>query len=117
MDEFAKLTQIFQTLSEYNRLNILKTIGDKECPVGEVVKATKLSQPLVSHHLKVLKENDFLDTKRTGPFIYYFVKDHKILQALDLFMDIFKNTEFTPRSEFRFCSPKMMHNYKHKHRR
>lgn len=77
MNELKKLQQVFQTLSDYNRLVMVKSIGDKECPVGELVKKTKLSQPLVSHHLKVLKDNGVLDTKRNGPFIYYYLRDVK----------------------------------------
>src|SRR4030066_250687 len=57
MDELKKLQSIFQTLSDYNRLGILKSICDKECSVGEIVKITNLSQPLISHNLRIIKEN------------------------------------------------------------
>jgi DNA-binding transcriptional ArsR family regulator len=64
MTEIKKLQAIFQTLSDYNRLSIVKALCDKECSVGEIVFSAGLSQPLVSHHLRVFKENDFLVTKR-----------------------------------------------------
>jgi len=103
MNELKKLQVIFQTLSDYNRLSILKSICDKECSVGEVVKTTNLSQPLISHHLRVLKENDFLDTKRKGPFIYYYLKNQKILYAINLFLEIFEKSEVKGSSDFKFC--------------
>ena len=52
MDDLGKLQLIFQTLSDYNRLGMIKFICEKERSVGEIVKETKLSQPLVSHHLR-----------------------------------------------------------------
>jgi DNA-binding transcriptional ArsR family regulator len=112
MTELKKLQAVFQTLSDYNRLNIIKSISDKECAVGELVKATGLSQPLVSHHLRTLKENGFLETKRKGPFIYYYLKDLKILYTIDMFIDIFKDTDVKPfQVMFRFCSERIMKKY------
>jgi len=104
MDDLKKLQLIFLTLSDYNRLGILKYIGDKECSVGEIVKTTKLSQPLVSHHLKVLKENGILETKRAGPFIFYFMRDKKILHAINLFSELIQNSEIHYKSSSKFCS-------------
>jgi DNA-binding transcriptional ArsR family regulator len=114
MDELKKLQLIFQTLSDYNRLVIIQTICDKECPVGEMVKVTKLSQPLVSHHLKVLKENGILDTKRVGPIIYYYLKDIKILYAINLFIELFKDAEIQQNTGYKFCPDWIINNFKSK---
>ncbi|QQS52709.1 MAG: helix-turn-helix transcriptional regulator [Bacteroidota bacterium] len=111
MDELKKLQLIFQTLSDYNRLGILKSIADKECAVGEIVKATNLSQPLVSHHLKILKENGILETKRNGPFIFYYLRDNKILYAINLFLELFENSEIKQNPGYRFCPDWIIHKY------
>lgn len=103
MDNLKKLQQVFQTLSDYNRLVMIKSISDKECSVGELVKVTNLSQPLVSHHLRVMKDNGILETKRNGPFIYYYLRDVKLLYAVNLFIEIFENTEIAQNAEMKFC--------------
>jgi DNA-binding transcriptional ArsR family regulator len=103
MDKLKKIQQVFQTLSDYNRLVMIQAISDRECSVGELVKVTKLSQPLVSHHLRVLKDNGILETKRKGPFIYYYLRDVKILYTINLFIEIFENSEIIQNSDFRFC--------------
>jgi len=108
MEEIKKLQLIFQTLSDFNRLWIIRFICEKESSVGEIVKATKLSQPLVSHHLRVLKENGILETKRNGPFIYYFIRDKKILDAINLFLELFKNSEIKYNPGPKFCSDWIM---------
>lgn len=104
MDDLRKLQLIFQTLSDYNRLVMIKFICEKERSVGEIVKEAKLSQPLVSHHLRVLKENGILETKRNGPFIFYFIRDRKILDAIILFSDIFKDSDIKDNTSSKFCS-------------
>jgi DNA-binding transcriptional ArsR family regulator len=114
MDDLKKLQLIFQTLSDYNRLGIIRFICEKERSVGEIVKTTKLSQPLVSHHLRVLKENGILETKRNGPFIFYYVRDKKILDAINLFIELFKNSDIKDKTSSKFCSGWINSNYNNK---
>jgi|WetSurMetagenome_2_1015567.scaffolds.fasta_scaffold77766_3 DNA-binding transcriptional ArsR family regulator len=77
------LQRIFQTLSDTNRLKIIKFVNDGECSVSQIVEEMKLSQPLVSHHLRTLRECQILETTRNGPFIYYRLKDKKLLNIFD----------------------------------
>ena len=114
MDDLKKLQLIFQTLSDYNRLGIIKFICERESSVGEIVKATKLSQPLISHHLRVLKENGILETKRKGPFIFYYIRDKKIFDAINLFLELFKNSDIEEKTSSKFCSGWISSNYYNK---
>ncbi len=84
----GKLQLIFQTLSDSSRLKILKYISDKECSVTQIVEGTKLSQPLVSHHLRTLRERQILETCREGPFIYYRIKDKRLLEIFDMILEV-----------------------------
>ena len=114
MDDLKKLQLIFQTLSDYNRLGMIQFICEKERSVGEIVKATKLSQPLVSHHLRILKENGILETKRNGPFIFYYIRDKKILDAINLFLELFKNSDIKDKTSSKFCSGWIISNQNNK---
>jgi DNA-binding transcriptional ArsR family regulator len=111
MSNLKRLQLIFQTLSDYNRLGMIQFICEKERSVGEIVKETKLSQPLVSHHLRVLKDNGILETKRNGPFIFYYIRDKKILDAIDLFLEIFKDLDIKNNASAKFCSGWIIGNY------
>jgi DNA-binding transcriptional ArsR family regulator len=106
MDDALQLELIFQTLGELHRLKIIKFIGEKKCSVSEIVAETGLSQPLVSHHLRILRENTILETERQGPFIYYKLRDTRLLGAIGIFLDIARSIDdrkirdrmfFTPR--------------------
>jgi DNA-binding transcriptional ArsR family regulator len=88
MDEALKIQIYFQILGDSSRLRIIKRIGDNKCSVSEIVESTKLSQPLVSHHLRVLRENQILETERKGAFIFYKLKDKRLLSALGIFQEI-----------------------------
>ncbi len=104
MNDLKKLQLIFQTLSDFNRLAMIQFICGKERSVGEIVKETNLSQPLVSHHLRVLKESGILETKRNGPFIFYFIRDKRILDAINLILEIFKDSDIKDNAGAKFCS-------------
>ena len=102
MDNAQKLQLIFQTLGDANRLRIIQFIGERECTVSEIVQAFNLSQPLVSHHLRVLRENQVLNSERKGPFVIYKLRDQKLLEALNLFLSIFHDFNGTDKKEDMF---------------
>ena len=106
MDAAQKLQSCFQILADANRLRIIKFIGEKEHSVSDIVKATGLSQPLVSHHLRTLRNGQLLETKRQGAFVYYKLKDKKLLDALGLFAEIANSiSEVKMAKPFFSCPP------------
>lgn len=81
-DEADRLAVIFRVLGESARLQLLSLIAAQ--PSGEVcacelVETLGLSQPTVSHHLKVMYEAGLLSKERRGTWIYYrIVPEHFI---------------------------------------
>ena|SRR5436189_4184396 len=53
-------------------LDVLKRHAGEVC-VCELVPLFDLSQPTVSHHLKVLREAGIVDSERRGLWAYYYV--------------------------------------------
>ncbi len=105
MDDAQQLQLLFHTLGDANRLKIIKFIGKEERSVSEIVESIGLSQPLVSHHLRILREREILETKRNGPFIYYKLKNEKLLGALGLFLEIASTVKSRTPFEPMFCCP------------
>ncbi|PSB48629.1 transcriptional regulator [Cyanosarcina cf. burmensis CCALA 770] len=70
----AQLAAMFRVLGEPARLQILSIIASHpngEVCVCELTEPLGLSQPTVSHHLKVLYETGLLQKERRGNWIYY----------------------------------------------
>jgi ArsR family transcriptional regulator, arsenate/arsenite/antimonite-responsive transcriptional repressor len=72
--EAAGVASLFRVLGEPARLQLLSLIAAQ--PSGEVcacelVEALRLSQPTVSHHLKMMYEVGLLAKERRGTWIYY----------------------------------------------
>jgi DNA-binding transcriptional ArsR family regulator len=88
MNDMMPLSDILQVLSDANRLNIIAFIGTGEYSVSQIIGHVALSQPLVSHHLRALRENRILETNRKGPFVYYKLTNVKLLEFLGLLEEI-----------------------------
>lgn len=69
-------------LSDENRIRILLFLNNGKESVSRIVEELKLSQPLVSHHLKELKRSLLVTVERNGPFIFYELADQRIITVL-----------------------------------
>ncbi|MBU4437962.1 MAG: metalloregulator ArsR/SmtB family transcription factor [Firmicutes bacterium] len=105
MEEVERLQHYFQVLSDVNRLRIIKFIDKEKRSVSEIVKNSSMSQPLVSHHLKVLKNSHLVETQREGPFVFYQLTNPKILDILGLFEEMLPNENLVSDFSPMFCCP------------
>ncbi len=73
--EAERLALVAKALGDPVRLqlvDVLRKHAGKVC-VCELVPLFDLSQPTVSHHLKVLRESGIVGSERQGLWAYYFV--------------------------------------------
>jgi len=72
-DEAAEaLASRFRALADPTRVAIVNLLaGAEEVCVCELVAEFDLSQPTVSHHLKVLREAGLVESRRRGTWVYY----------------------------------------------
>lgn len=70
----AGLAQVFKALGDPVRLRLVSLIGAHqggEVCVCDLTTAFDLTQPTISHHLKVLREAGIIDSERRGTWVYY----------------------------------------------
>ena len=80
IDTVAKLLRV---LSDPTRLRIVQALTMECESVNRIVEITGLSQPLVSHHLRVLRENGLARPERRGPYTYYCLSDIAVWKAIE----------------------------------
>lgn len=74
-EQAARMAAVAKALGDPVRLqlvDVLRKHAGKVC-VCELVPLFDLSQPTVSHHLKVLREAGIVGAERQGLWAYYFV--------------------------------------------
>jgi len=84
----AEITQLHAEicagLADPNRILLLYALSQSPRNVTELCTELEMSQPLVSRHLKVLRERGMVTTERRGTVVVYTLADNRLIQALDL---------------------------------
>ncbi len=72
-DDAEQLAAWFGVLADPTRLRLLSLIAaaGEACAACELVEPLGVSQPTVSHHLKVLREAGLVESRKQGRWVYY----------------------------------------------
>ena len=73
--EFAK------ALSDDTRQKIMMLCCCQELSVNDIVAASDVAQPTVSHHLKILRNAGLVSTKRRGKQVLYTLNQERLATA------------------------------------
>lgn len=84
----AEVTQLHAEicagLADPTRILILYALSQGSRNVTELCNELKMPQPLISRHLKILRERGMVTTERHGTVIIYSLGDTRLVEALDL---------------------------------
>jgi len=83
-----EIAPILKALSDENRLTLLLAIADKDSTVTELADVSGLSQPLVSHHLKSLRETGLVTATAVGRTNVYSLCCDAIADPIALLSDL-----------------------------
>ena len=84
--------EICAGLADPTRILILYELSGNARNVTELAEVLNLSQPMVSRHLKVLRDRGMVIATRIGPAVEYKVSDPRLVQALDLLRAVLRDT-------------------------
>lgn len=82
VEECRRVAEIFKQISDGTRLRILWLLCHCEECVGNISAAMEMSDPAVSHHLKVLKNAGLIVSRRDGKEIYYTLADTLVAEHI-----------------------------------
>jgi ArsR family transcriptional regulator len=67
-----QLAATFKALADPTRVSIINRLaGGDACCVCDLTDVFELSQPTVSHHLRILREAGLVQAERRGTWAYY----------------------------------------------
>jgi len=70
-----KSAELFKIFAEEIRLKIISRLIEREKHVNEISKEIDIVQPLVSHHLRILKEKNIVKAARKGNKVIYSLNE------------------------------------------
>jgi ArsR family transcriptional regulator, arsenate/arsenite/antimonite-responsive transcriptional repressor len=87
----AQVAPLLKALADPVRLRLMSMVlsheGGEAC-VCDLTPAFDLSQPTISHHLKVLHESGLLNREKRGVWVYYQARPEAMDAMLNLFASV-----------------------------
>ena len=93
MQDYGAASELLKVLSAPARLAIVIELAAQPCLVHELVERLEMSQPLVSQHLRVLRDARLVGVERRGREAVYALVDQQVAQ---LVADAIRQTVATP---------------------
>ncbi|VAW31857.1 hypothetical protein MNBD_CPR01-23 [hydrothermal vent metagenome] len=84
----SNTVKFLKAVSDENRLKIICFLNAGERCVCEIVDFLGLSQNLVSHHLKVLRKQNVLKTRKDGAKVFYSIYDEQVRDNIKFFSSL-----------------------------
>ena len=66
-----KISELCKALGDPNRLKIIKLLTDGEQCACKLLEACQITQPTLSHHMKVLEDNGLVIVDKKANWHYY----------------------------------------------
>jgi ArsR family transcriptional regulator len=76
--KLRRTAEMFKAVSDPTRLKIINALILSEMCVCDIAALMDMSQPAVSHHLKVLRQLHLVKYRRDGKVVYYELDDEHV---------------------------------------
>lgn len=71
--EYRKVAEMFKAFSDENRIHILKMLSTGEKCACKLLEELNISQPTLSHHMKILCDAGIVTGRREGKWMHYAI--------------------------------------------
>ena len=74
----------FKAIAYGNRIKIINMLSEREMCAIELLEQLDISQPTLSHHMKVLALASIVKTRKSGAQVYYSINVKKMSEMAEL---------------------------------
>lgn len=79
---------IFKALCDENRVRILKLLGTGEKCACKILEELNVTQPTLSHHMKILCDSEIVFGRKEGKWMYYSISESGANQAKEILNEL-----------------------------
>ena len=70
---YEEHAELFKALSDANRLQILEMLCKGELCACKILEKFKITQPTLSHHMKILCDSGIVNKRKEGKWMHYSI--------------------------------------------
>ncbi len=83
MENYTLQTKVFKALADENRVRIVRLLSQGERCAYQLLEDFDITQPTLSHHMKILTSSGLVDCRKSGKWAYYTINASKVGEVSD----------------------------------
>ena len=87
-------SEIFKNLSDPNRITIIKFLTKGEVCANDILTLLSVTQPTLSHHMKILTEANIVSARKSGKNTYYSLNTQIAFDITEFIGNIFNLSDY-----------------------
>ena len=87
-NKYSETAKVFKALCDENRIRILEALQNGEKCGCKLLEELNMTQPTLSHHMKILCDAGITDSRKEGKWTHYKISDTGRNNAIQLLKEI-----------------------------
>ena len=88
-----KIAAMFKAFCDENRLQILQLLRDGEKCACRILDEMQITQPTLSHHMKILCDSGVVVGRKEGKWMHYSISENGLENVMYYMNQLMKNTK------------------------
>ena len=93
-----KMAAMFKAFCDENRLHILDLLRDGERCACSILDEMQITQPTLSHHMKILCDSGVVVGRKEGKWMHYSISEDGLENVMNYLNEFMKNTKMCDRN-------------------
>ena len=90
LSEEKRIALVFKALSDENRIRILRLLQSGEKCACVLLDDLQITQPTLSHHMRILCDSDIVAGRKEGKWTYYSISSKGASAAVNCLQELTK---------------------------
>lgn len=87
-----KIALMFKAFCDENRIQIIALLRDGEKCACRLLEEMRITQPTLSHHMKILCDSGVVVGRKEGKWMHYSISEDGLKNVMDYLDELMKNT-------------------------
>ena len=93
-----KIASMFKAFCDENRLQVLQLLRDGERCACSILDEMQITQPTLSHHMKILCDSGVVVGRKEGKWMHYSLSEDGLKNLMNYLNEFMKNTKMCDRN-------------------
>lgn len=89
----SKMSRVFKAIAEPKRLRIIEMLADGEMSASQILKEFEVTQPTLSHDMRLLIDAELVEDRRMGKTVIYRLNRETLQGMIDMLSGVISKAD------------------------